>query len=315
MCYKGQRKLGNSLTKDMILYDDNMEEILESWEKFFEPQYKQQITEEGENILLINNNKSIEEISGNEFEKSVLHASNERNPIILQMYEKSCFLCFLMRPFVNQISCILQKEQGRDHRDDDDDHIDHQRRPSILPKFKRLDIEENDFPENCPIVRGTPTFILFRGPEKNPIRFEEFKPRDFVKRLCKEFNITQEIEKSMYNLVDKVAMRFQLFSGIIMWHTESEKILDMISFHDHGHHHPTIPFDLKSNTEDKDKEIFNKYVSELMSEDMLKNDNLDENLLVLKKELMHAEMHAITMAQTLAQKILYQQQQMRQNDS
>ena len=266
MCYKGQRKLRSSI---------DVAAPIEDWSKFFEflsTPVDQELT-----------GCVIEHIAGSEFDSKVLTASSVEKPILLQLYEKSCFLCFLMRPFLNQLSTIL-KQAG------------------VPIELKRMDIEENDFPDKLPVVRGTPTFVLFQGEGKPGIRLEEFKPRDLVRRICLDYSISREVEATMYALVDKVAIRFQLFSGIIMWNTESEKILDMMAG-DQKHHLPTIPFDAKS-AEDKDKEMFNKYVSELMSEDMLKVDLLDDNVEDLKRELARAEMHAITMGQVLGEKTL-----------
>jgi len=269
MCYKGQRKMRTSIPLDES-------SPIESWSEFF----KFRSSPVDEELATC----CIEHVSGDNFEDKVVTRSSVEKPILVQLYEKSCFLCFLMRPFLNQIATILSKCE------------------SVPITFKRLDIEENDFPEKLPVVRGTPTFVLFQGPDRPPVRFEEFKPRDLVRRLCLDYTIPPDVETSMYELVDKVATRFQMFSGIIMWNTESEKILDMLSG-SQKHHLPTIAFDLKS-AEEKDKEMFNKFVAELMAEDMLKVDLLEENVEDLKRELTRAEMHAITMGQVLGEKIV-----------
>jgi hypothetical protein len=276
MCYKGQRKLRTSICPSRLKVDgeNGIKSIIDEWDEFFkirsvpvEPEFA---------------TDTIRHISGDEFRLQVLESSSLENPILVQMYEKSCFLCFLMRPFVNQLSRILT---------------------GVVPfTIKRLDIEENDFPDGCPVVRGTPTFILFRGPDREPIRYEEFKPRDLVRRICLDYTIPDEVAKKLNDLVDKVGLRFQLFSGLIMWNTESEKVLELISS-SMAEGHATIPFDL-ATAEVKDKEMFNKYVSELMSEDMLKVDELDQNIVDLGKELNSAEMHAIMMGRVLGEKVL-----------
>lgn len=86
-----------------------------------------------------------------------------------------------------------------------------------------------------------------------------------------------------------------------MWGTEAEKILQLM-FESDTSHHPTIAFDLKS-AEDKDKELFNKFVSEFMSEDMVKTDKLDDNISGLMKELNAMEKHAVMMGQMLGEKV------------
>ena len=267
MCYKGQRKLRSSIAS-------LSKAPIEKWCDFF--QFRSTPVEEE----LIGCN--IEHVCGDDFEEKIVDKSLVENPILVQFYEKSCFLCFLMRPFLNQLATLLS--------------------PQIPVTFKRMDIEENDFPPSMPVVRGTPTFVLYQGRDRPYIRYEEFKPRDLVRRLCLDYAIPKETESRLYDLVDKVATRFQLFSGIIMWNTESEKILDMIAG-EQKHHLPTIAFDAKL-AEAKDKELFNKYVSELMSEDMLKIDLIDDNVEDLKRELSRAEMHAITMGQVLGEKVM-----------
>ena len=179
-----------------------------------------------------------------------------------------------MRPFLNSIAPMVKE----------------------YITLKRLDIEENDFPKGMQVVRGTPTFIEYPGGR----RWEEFKPRDFVKRICLDYPVQSDVRDKMYDLVDKVATRFQLFSGLIMWNTESEKILNLVTQngglrgHTMGH----------EEEEEDDKVIFNRYVAEVMAEDMSKCDGLEENLVALNKELNMAEMHAIMMGQIIGEKVL-----------
>jgi hypothetical protein len=267
MCYKGQRKQRISLNSSEV--------PLDTLDKFFEVR-SAPVEDELKSCV-------IEHISGSEFEDKVLHVSSKEKPVFLQLYEKSCFLCFLMRPFLNSLATVLSSD------------------PAIPFTVKRLDIEENDFPDQLPVVRGTPTFVLFQGNSVAPQRIEEFKPRDLVNRIVKDYEVKKETEKRLYELVDKMTLRFQMFSGLVMWNTESEKILDLISGSDVGHN-PTIPFDL-TNSEDKDKAIFNRLVSDFMSEDMLKVDTLDENLRSLSRELTQMEKHAIMMGQVIGEKV------------
>ena len=268
MCYKGQRKLRTSLPGSVDI-------PVGDWEEFF--RFKSTpVDEELKDCV-------IEHISGDEFEEKVVKASSVKKPVLVQVYEKSCFLCFLMRPFLNSVAELLNK----------DDAI-----PFVI---KRLDIEENDFPEHMPVVRGTPTFIMFRGSEARPERLEEFKPRDFVKRICRDYLVSQETKNELLALVDRMTMRFQMFSGLVMWNTEADKILDLIA--GDPSHNATIPFDAK-NSEEKDKEMFNKLVAEYMSEDMLKVDALEDNLRALNRELTHMEKHAVMMGQVLGEKVL-----------
>jgi hypothetical protein len=165
-----------------------------------------------------------------------------------------------------------------------------------------MDIEENDFPKGLPVVRGTPTFMMYRGASVAPERIEEFKPRDLVKRICADYKVSSETREKMFDLVDRMTLRFQIFSGLIMWTTEAEKILQLISSGDQGHN-ATIPFDL-GYSEDTDKELFNRLVAEYMNDDMLKVDTLRENLRSLQRELTQTEKHAIMMGQVIGEKVV-----------
>ena len=257
MCYKGQRKkrFSISLNDAPIPVDE--------WREFYK--FKASPVEEELKDCII------EHISGSDFDEKIIKAPQ---PVLLQLYEKSCFLCFLMRPFLNSLAHIL-KESGE-----------------VDFSMKRLDIEENDFPEGLPVVRGTPTFMLFRNGV--PDRLEEFKPRDLVNRLCRDYTLSSETQERMKDLVDLMALRFQAFSALVMWGTESEKMLALLT-------DPQTT--CSSSNEDSDKEMFNKLVAEFMTEDMLKIDSLKENIQSLLRELASMERHAIKMAQVLGEKV------------
>ncbi|CAK0905875.1 unnamed protein product [Prorocentrum cordatum] len=126
--YKGQRKtvlrIGAEVPKDEIV-------------GFFTP-VSETLPEDanGEGVI-------VHRVSGSTFVRDVVAASVNR-PVLLQMYEDTCFLCFLMRPFVNSLAELL-----REHK--------------VPLTIKRLNIEKNDFPSGCPVARGTPTFVLMGG--------------------------------------------------------------------------------------------------------------------------------------------------------
>jgi hypothetical protein len=184
-----------------------------------------------------------------------------------------------MRPFLNSLYSIL-KDSGE-----------------VNFAMKRLDIEENDFPEGLPVVRGTPTFILYqKGVGK---RLEEFKPRDLVKGLCRDYPLSESTKEKLNDLVDKMTLRFQAFSGLVMWSTESEKILNLLS-------QKTVsgPFSVE-NSDEKDKDMFNKLVAEYMAEDMLKVDSLPDNIQNIMRDLSSAERNAIMMGQVLGEKVVH----------
>jgi thiol-disulfide isomerase/thioredoxin len=261
MSYKGQRKLRTSLGES----DDVP---MGSLAEFF--QFKSTPVDEELKECL-----SVQHISADEFGVEVLEKARPGEiPILVQLYEKSCFLCFLMRPFLNSLAELVKDK--------------------VI--IKRLDIEENDFPEGVPVVRGTPTFVQYPG----GTRFEEFKPRDLVNRLCRDYQFDEETKKEMMKLVDQVATRFQMFSGLVMWQTESEKILDLLA--NKSYSPATLPFSA-TNSDEADKAIFNKIVAEFMADDMLRVDGMASNLKTLTKELNSAEVHALSMAQTLGEKV------------
>lgn len=257
MCYKGQRKLRSSIRLDAEAAP------IDEWREFFKFKASP-VDEELKDCV-------IEHVAGDEFKEKILES---KSPVLLQVYEKSCFLCFLMRPFLNSLAAILDKSGEVDF------------------KIKRLDIEENDFPEGLPVVRGTPTFVLF-SPREGGRRLEEFKPRDLVKRLCKDYPLSSETQQKLDVLVDKIALRFQAFSALVMWGTESEKMLELLS-------HP----DSRENVDQDDKEMFNKIVSEYMADDMLRIDSLDQNIKSVMRELNHMERHALMLGQVLGDKIV-----------
>lgn len=252
MCYKGQRKLRTSVPP--VSAETQYAEYFSDWNEFFALRSEQPAANLAADF--------IPHISGAEFKN---HVIDSQVPVLVQVFEKSCFLCFLMRPFINSVALLVN---------------------DFVPwKIVRLDIEENDFPEGLGVVRGTPTFVLFKN--GHPIRWTEFKPRDLTQKIFRDYpQIPQPIREKVEQLVEKVALRFQAFSGLIMWNTEADKLVDLIA---NGHE----PVDQ-----------FNEVVSEMMVEDMTKTDGLDENLQSLLVQLGQAEMHAIMMAQILAEKVI-----------
>merc|ERR1719367_144586 len=103
-------------------------------------------------------------VSGNSFVEDVINESSPSRPVLVQIYEDTCFLCFLMRPFVHSLAGLFA-----DHK--------------VPLSLKRLNIEKNDFPDGCPVARGTPTFVLFRGAGVAPDKWEEFKPKELVEKV------------------------------------------------------------------------------------------------------------------------------------
>eukprot|EP00434_Breviolum_minutum_P041929 symbB.v1.2.037304.t1/scaffold5473.1/size26756/2 len=138
----------------------------------------------------------------------------------------TCFLCFLMRPFVNSLGEFLEENKA----------------PFVV---KRINIEKNDFPE------GTPTFVLFRGPDVRAEKWEEFKPKDLCEKMVKVF--------------PKLSV------------SDSVVLLDAANFQDRCH---------PISNEDND---FNSILQQLMARDMRRVDGMEENLAFLQKQVEEAE--------------------------
>lgn len=85
----------------------------------------------------------IQTISANQFDEFVKQDSKHW-PVIVQLYEDSCFLCFLMRPLMQTIC------------------LDREKYELAGARIVRLNVEENDFPEGLAMSRGTPQFYLWR---------------------------------------------------------------------------------------------------------------------------------------------------------
>ncbi|CAK9070022.1 unnamed protein product [Durusdinium trenchii] len=94
--YKGQRK-------SVLLIGDKIpkEEIVD----FYKPV--------SQDLSKIKVPKKVPMVSNSSFHKDVLEASGPRKPmVLLQMFEDTCFLCFLMRPFVNSLGELLHEHKA-----------------------------------------------------------------------------------------------------------------------------------------------------------------------------------------------------------
>ncbi|KFG32483.1 putative thioredoxin, partial [Toxoplasma gondii GAB2-2007-GAL-DOM2] len=144
-------------------------------------------------------------VVGSAFKRDVLDEAKAGNTILLQLFEDSCFLCFLMRPFLNSVSALLAEY-------------------NIPVTMKRLNIEKNDFPEGCVVTRATPTFVLHRGAHEEGERWSEFRPRDFIEKLEKEFDLPVELREKLHALLDLLHERFKRFGLLSVWLLEVRKM-------------------------------------------------------------------------------------------
>ncbi|PHJ22216.1 thioredoxin-like protein [Cystoisospora suis] len=376
LLYKGQRRSRHTLD-DLLLADNKMDqgdslqststqeghvseegERKETMEKENKPEDKMMIRDGVEDILLTffkpvsekqdKRRRKIQaelhlpqQVTGETFQADVLGTAKDGHPILLQLFEDSCFLCFLMRPFINSVSQILA-EHG------------------IPVEIKRLNIEKNDFPPGCPVTRATPTFVLYRS--ENGEKWTEFKPKDFIERLEKEFSLPPEVRLKFNDLLETLHDRFRRFGLLSVWLLEQRKMeREMMAvqqqtqkemFLDQGgeasalesvstagpsssdsswsstgseppsnsNSHTDQQTEVKGGPEDfagrspvahqgedkkkKEDEDFDAIVSMLMSQDMKRDDNLPQNLEHLEKEILNAEADTMVFGVMMGEELL-----------
>lgn len=259
--YKGQRKtpiyIGSEVPKQQIV-------------DFFAPL--------SEDLSKVKMPKLVSLVSNTSFDEDVLNASKLGNKmVLLQMYEDTCFLCFLMRPFINSLSKLLSETKV----------------PLVI---KRINIEKNDFPDRCPIARGTPTFVLFHGPEVPGTKWEEFKPKELCEKITQVFpGISDDTAKQMDELQTAVTRRFQLFTQFVMWTVELHKLESLVSN--------------ASESAQEEDGAFNAVVSQMMSKDMKRVDGLWENIEHLQKEVEEVEHDALLLGGMLAESVANREQE------
>lgn len=223
----------------------------------------------------VNKKYAVPKVSNQSFVEDVINASSPEHWILLQLFEDTCFLCFLMRPFVNSVS-ILLAEQG-------------------MPfTIKRLNVEKNDFPDRCPVARGTPTFVLFRGSQFRPEKWEEFKPKDFIDKLRKELPpMDESVYATMEEYQNLVSRRFQLFTQLVFWTVELQKLQALLC---------AVAPQPERQAENDDTD-FNTVVSQMMTVDMKRADGISDNLKHLQHEVEEVEHDAAIMGMMLAESI------------
>jgi len=257
--YKGQRKsilhVGDEIPKQEVL-------------DFFKPV--------SQDLGKVKAPKSVPLVSNESFRKDVLEDSQPGNPmVLLQMYEDTCFLCFLMRPFINSVGELLLENKA----------------PFRL---KRLNIEKNDFPDGCPVARGTPTFALFRGKDTAGEKWEEFKPKDLCEKIAKVFPLSDSAFQKMDDLQAMVPRRFQLFTQLVMWSVELQKLESCIA---------SAVGEVQSDASSEDTE-FNSVLSRLMARDMRRIDGLPDSVSFLQHQVDEVEHDALAMSIMLGERVM-----------
>lgn len=266
--YKGQRK---------SVINIGSETPLQKVSDFFRPL--------SQDLSKIKAPKLVPFVSHSTFQEDIVNASSPRKMVLMQMYEDTCLLCFLMRPFVNSLAELLHRSGA----------------PLVI---KRLNIEKNDFPDNCPIARGTPTFVLFRGAEASPSKWEEFKPKELTEKIAKVFpQLLPDVLDQMEELQNLVTRRFQLFTQLVMWTIELQKLESYIAAGSRCDAAPVLPASAPS----QDSE-FNSVVSQMMAKDMKRIDGIFDNLKFLQQEVDEVEHDAVVLGSKLAELVLAREQ-------
>eukprot|EP00929_Paragymnodinium_shiwhaense_P076838 TRINITY_DN39558_c0_g1_i1.p1 TRINITY_DN39558_c0_g1~~TRINITY_DN39558_c0_g1_i1.p1 ORF type:complete len:486 (+),score=140.66 TRINITY_DN39558_c0_g1_i1:70-1527(+) len=266
MMYKGQRK--KLIRVSAATPKDQLEDVT----TFFTP--KSEDLKE-----MLRKKIDVPRVSGTTFREDVLLASSKEKPILLQMYEDTCFLCFLMRPFINSVAELV-KDNGAPFQ------------------IKRLNLERNDFPEGCPVARGTPTFVLFCGENAAPAKWDEFKPQDLSEKIAKEFSgMPQEVYEQMELLQNLVSSRMQLFTQVVMWTVELQKLERLCG-------QASGPAGAASEADPTEDSAFSDIVTELMLKDMKRHDKIRENIEYLRGEVDEVEHDAALVGSILAKSVL-----------
>jgi len=217
--------------------------------------------------------RKVPHVSSKTIQEDVVLAGSTGRPVLLQMYEDTCFLCFLMRPFINSLAEMFQTYK-------------------VPITFKRLNIEKNDFPDGCPVARGTPTFVYFKNPDHRPQKLEEFKPKDLCERIKSDFpRLPRPVINEMDDLQELVSKRFRLFTQLVMWTVELQKLDDLSS----------RGFVANPAADDDD---FNNTVSRLMVKDMQRADGIRENLEYLQTQVDEIEHDACVAGAMMAENLL-----------
>ena len=216
------------------------------------------------------------EVTLKTFELEILESS-KKFPIILQVYEPGCFLCFLMRPLVNSVRSEILSE-------------------NIKLEIKKFDLENNDFPASpeFPVVRATPTFLFYKGGRLEE-RWAEFRPSEVVEKIGNLDMVPEKIGNLWNKFPILLSERFRLFSTMVMWRREADEAQQTLVSGNFQ----------KFPTPSDDKDKFNAEISAAMAEDAERVDGLLENVEYLKKEVRNAELDAIAIAIQLAKRVVH----------
>jgi len=263
MMYKGHRKEATTFT------DEVPTEFLSS---FFVPRSEEPLERR---------EKGMQTISYSQFDKYVLEESFHR-PVLLQIYEDTCFLCFLMRPFMERLA----------------------RMDNMPFSFRRLNVEKNDFPEGLPIARGTPTFVLYESGVGK--KWEEYKPADVATKLLSFPDMPVGLKEELDKILPQVQERFMLITGVIMLQIDVETLQKQSFSAEKGESVEGEGTPEKDQTQEKERENkdnFEETVLKVMLEDQQRTDDMADNLSYLRDEAKQLEEDIRILAEMLSVEI------------
>ncbi|SBT31249.1 thioredoxin, putative [Plasmodium ovale wallikeri] len=260
--YKGRRR--RNITKEELTSINSVKDI---FEPFFTP-----VSEDYEKINEGNNGNFPVCVTHDTFEKEIIEDSKQ-NEIILVLFENTCFLCFLYKPFINTLHKLFKENQ-------------------IQLKLKKYNIEKNDYAPNMIVCRGTPTFLFYHNGKGN--KLEEYKPNDIINKIDQIIKSPKNIKEQMLAKVELIHARMHQFGYLTMWMTESKIIENMLI----KRHIKDIP----NNTDDDT--IYNEVLTALIEEDIQRNDLIEDSLTYTKEKINEAEKSCFVVAMMMANELI-----------
>ena len=127
---------------------------------------------------------------------------------------------------------------------------------------------------------------------------------DFIEKLATTFpvSIRDETKQELLDLAEKVQVRFQMFTALVMWHLELQKMEDELSGECDIDQLISRSSASGSGGGKKD-DGFSAMVSLLMSADMQRTDGIEENLEFLQSEINDMEKDVCLMGMMLGRTV------------
>ncbi|GAB64803.1 thioredoxin [Plasmodium cynomolgi strain B] len=268
--YKGRRR--RNITKEELSADT----VKEIFEPFFTP-----VSEDYEKVNEGNKGNFPVCVTHDTFEKEIIEDS-KRNEILLVLFENTCFLCFLYKPFINTLHKLFKEN-------------------NIQLKLKKYNIEKNDYAPNMIICRGTPTFLLYHNGKGN--KLDEYKPNDIINKIDQIIKSPKDIKEQMLEKAELIHTRMHQFGYLTMWMTES-KIIENMLIRRHVKDIPNVwAVDNRENTNDDDV-VYNEILTALIEEDTQRNDLIEDSLNYTKEKINAAEKSCFVAAMMMANELI-----------